>query len=77
VKAIFIAHSLSFSWSRLVVPVHWSSTLALYETPDPEAVSEQANKKTDLLTPRELANEFHRVLDKREQMRQERSEESV
>jgi hypothetical protein len=39
---------------------------------------EQADSVTDSMTPpRELANEFHKVIDKREQLRDQPVKESV
>jgi len=45
--------------------------LALNETPDSDPLAEQPDNETDSMTPpRELATEFHRVLDRRKESRQ-------
>ena len=38
---------------------------------------ERTDKLTELLSPRDLATEFHRVLDEREEMRQQRGKQST
>jgi hypothetical protein len=38
---------------------------------------ERADKLTELLSPRDLATEFCRVLDEREEMRQQREKQST
>jgi hypothetical protein len=47
------------------------------ESTDSHPSDEPANKLTDLLPPRELALEFGRILDKREQEREQEEKESV
>ncbi len=60
---------------NLLLP-NWSLDMALNENADWELVAAQINKETDSEKLRELAAEFNRVLDRREQLRRQRERTS-
>jgi hypothetical protein len=51
--------------------------VSIDESTDSHPSDERANKPTDQMPPRELAHEFGRILDKREQEREQEEKESV
>jgi hypothetical protein len=52
--------------------------MAPNETTDPDDLSAEADNVTDSMTPpRELATEFHKIMDKRERLREGRVKKSL
>jgi hypothetical protein len=55
----------------------WSIAVSMKENTGAHPSDERTDKLTELLSPRDLATEFQRVLDEREEMRQQRGKQST